>query len=175
MKFNFNTFPTLSTERVTLRDATLRDAAVIFELRSSEEINKFVATKRIQNSEEAKEFILTCHELYQKEKRIFWLISHQQEVIGSIVLHRISLEKEYAEIGYKLKPTFQQKGLMSEAIVAVLHFGFNELHLKTIEAFTHKNNKPSIALLEKHHFVFQSERREEGFENNRIFKLEKNK
>jgi ribosomal-protein-alanine N-acetyltransferase len=64
---------------------------------------------------------------------------------------------------------------MSEAIVAVLHFGFNELHLKTIEAFTHKNNKPSIALLEKHHFVFQSERREEGFENNRIFKLEKNK
>ena len=27
----------------------------------------------------------------------------------------------------------------------------------------------SIALLEKHNFVFQPERREEGFENNRIF------
>ena len=45
------------------------------------------------------------------------------------------------------------------------------MNLKTIEAFTHKDNEASKALLKKHQFVFQVERREDGFENNRIFKL----
>ena len=63
---------------------------------------------------------------------------------------------------------------MSEAIVSVLNFGFKDLQLNTIEAFTHKNNIASIALLKKHQFIFQPERKDEGFENNRIFRLENN-
>jgi len=55
-----------------------------------------------------------------------------------------------------------------------LDFGFHSMKLKTIEAFTHKNNTASKALLEKHHFVFQPERYDDGFENNRIFRLVNN-
>ena len=61
---------------------------------------------------------------------------------------------------------------MSEAMTAVLKFEAEHLKLKTIEAFTHKNNVASRALLEKHHFVFQPKRKCESFEYNRIFKLE---
>ena len=46
------------------------------------------------------------------------------------------------------------------------------MQLKIIEAFTHQNNIASIALLEKHNFVFQPERSDESFENNRIFRLD---
>jgi ribosomal-protein-alanine N-acetyltransferase len=49
------------------------------------------------------------------------------------------------------------------------------MKLKTIEAFTHKNNLPSITLLKKHNFIFQTERRDNGFDDNRIWKLEKNR
>lgn len=174
MKFNFTFFPTLITDRLTLKEVTFIDAQSIFELRSSEEINKFVATKRMQNLDDAKDFITTCNNLYQKENRIFWLIEFESKIIGSIVLHRISLNNNFAEIGYKLRPEFQQKGFMSEAISAVLNFGFDKMRLKTIEAFTHKNNIPSITLLEKHNFVFQSERRDDGFDNNRIWTLVRN-
>ncbi|QOD60828.1 GNAT family N-acetyltransferase [Polaribacter haliotis] len=174
MKFNFTIFPELKTERLLLRKANFNDTKAVFDLRSCEEINKFVATKRVKNIEEAKDFINICDKLYKEENRIFWLIHYKNEVIGSIVLHRISLKDSFAEIGYKLKPTFQQKGFMSEALKEVLKFGFKSLDLKTIEAFTHKDNAPSIALLEKNNFVLQPDKTDKGFEHNRIFKLVEN-
>ncbi|WP_299672304.1 GNAT family N-acetyltransferase [uncultured Polaribacter sp.] len=169
--FNFSTFPNLKTERLKIRQANFEDIKAVFDLRSSEEINKFVATKRVQNFDEAKDFIITCSEQYQKKKRVFWLIEFENKVIGSIVLHNVCLDNKYGEIGYKLKIAFQQKGLMTEAMQEVLKFGFKKMDLKTIEAFTHKNNMPSIALLEKHNFVFQSERRDRGFDDNRVWRI----
>lgn len=171
MYFNFTTFPILKTERLLLRRASLEDIKDVFDLRSSKEINKFVGTKKVENHQEAKDFIKVCDELYQQKKRIFWLIKYQQEIIGSIVLHKISLDDNYAEIGYKLKLEFQQKGFMNEAIKSVLEFGFTKMNLKTIEAFTHKNNMASIALLKKHNFIFQSERKCNTFDFNKIFTL----
>ncbi|MDB4170808.1 GNAT family N-acetyltransferase [Polaribacter sp.] len=172
MAFNFETFPVLKTHRVTLRALNLEDAETLLALRSSEEINKFVITKRMQNLEEAKDFIQTCNALYKKEKRIFWVLTNQVEILGTVVLHRISLARKYAEIGYKLKTEKQQKGFISEAMTAVLNFGIEQLNLKIIEAYTHKNNLRSIALLKKHHFVFQVHRKDSSFEHNRIFKRE---
>ena len=172
MAFNLETFPVLKTHRVTLRALNLEDAETLLALRSSEEINKFVITKRMQNLEEAKDFIQTCNALYKKEKRIFWVLTNQVEILGTVVLHRISLARKYAEIGYKLKTEKQQKGFMSEAMTAVLNFGIEQLNLKIIEAYTHKNNLRSIALLKKHHFVFQVHRKDPSFEHNRIFKRE---
>ncbi|MDC1375236.1 GNAT family N-acetyltransferase [Polaribacter sp.] len=126
----------------------------------------------MQNLEEAKDFIQTCNALYKKEKRIFWVLTNQVEILGTVVLLRISLARKYAEIGYKLKTEKQQKGYMSEAMTAVLNFGIEQLNLKIIEAYTHKNNLRSIALLKKHHFVFQVHRKDPSFEHNRIFKRE---
>ncbi|APZ47889.1 N-acetyltransferase [Polaribacter reichenbachii] len=174
MNFDFKNFPEIKTERLLLREATFKDINSVYELRSSKEINKFVGTKRVKNLEEAKDFIEVCNNLYQKEKRIFWLIAYQTQVIGSIVLHQIDIPKNYAEIGYKLKPEFQQKGLMTEAMQSVLGFGKSKMKLKTIEAFTHKNNLASIALLEKLDFVFQPNRKCKTFDFNRIYKLEIN-
>nr|WP_302850227.1 GNAT family N-acetyltransferase [Polaribacter cellanae] len=115
-----------------------------------------------------------CDKLYKEENRIFWLLQYKNEIIGNIVLHRISLKNNFAEIGYKLKPAFQQKGFISEVLKEVLKFGFQKIKLKTIEAFTHKDNTASIVLLERYNFVFQPERTDKGFEHNRIFKLEDN-
>lgn len=154
-----------------LRKATLKDTQAVFDLRSSKEINKFVGTKRVETLGEAQDFIEVCHSLYQKKKRVFWLIEFNKEVIGSIVLHQISMDDNYAEIGYKLKPEYQKKGLMSEAFKSVLDFGCTKMNLKTIEAFTHKNNIASITLLEKHHFIFQKDRKCNTYDFNRIFKL----
>mgnify|MGYP001121934197 FL=1 len=171
MTFNFTRFPTLKSERVLLRPLTFKDTKAVFDLRSSKEINKFIGTKRIESLDESKDFIKVCHNLYEEKKRVFWLIEFNNEVIGSIVLHQISIHNNYAEIGYKLKPEYQHKGLMSEAFKAVLNFGFNNLNLKTIEAFTHKNNLASITLLKRYDFVFQKDRKCNTYDFNRIFKL----
>ncbi|MDG1529471.1 MAG: GNAT family N-acetyltransferase [Polaribacter sp.] len=170
------TFPELQTERLILRQLKTDDVNAIFELRSSDEINKLITRKTPKNLEDAAEFINVCHQEFEKQNRIFWAMQYKEtnELIGTIVYHNISLDKYYAEIGYEMNPKFHKKGFMNEAMQAIISFGIKTKNLKVIEAFTHQNNMASIALLEKHNFVLQPERKDEGFENNRIFRLEIN-
>jgi ribosomal-protein-alanine N-acetyltransferase len=46
-------------------------------------------------------------------------------------------ENNTIEVGYGLNPAFQNKGIMTEALKCVIDYGFNELKLIKIEAFTH--------------------------------------
>lgn len=68
-------------------------------------------------------------------------------------------------------PEFHGKGYMFEAVKAILEYGFNDLKLEKIEAFTHKNNFKSIQLLEKSSFVLNERRKDEEVEDNIIFEL----
>jgi ribosomal-protein-alanine N-acetyltransferase len=174
MNYNFTPFPVLETERLFLRALDLTDAKSIFSLRTNKEVNEFVDRKIPNNLSEARAFIDRINNLTTNNKGIFWVIesksSHQ--LMGTIGLRNFEDEENYAEIGYELDPIYQQKGFMSEAFEVVLNFGFKNLELHTIEAFTHHNNAPSIALLEKQNFVLHPERRDEGFENNRSYRLE---
>ena len=174
MSFNFNPFPVLETDRLILRQLTLEDTKAIFGLRTNKEINTFITRNIPNNLSETRAFIDMISTLVEKNDGIFWVIEAKQSnyLIGTIGLRHFEIADNYAEVGYELHPDFQERGFMSEALKEVLNFGFHNLQLKTIEAFTHKNNIASIALLEKHQFVFQTERREDGFENNRIWKLE---
>ena len=70
-------------------------------------------------------------------------------------------------------PEFHGKGLMSEAINCVLNYGFNDLNLEKIEAFTNKNNSNSIKLLQKTKFILNENRRDEKYPENLIFELMK--
>lgn len=63
---------------------------------------------------------------------------------------------------------------MSEALKAVLNFGFNELYLDEILAFTNKFNENSKSLLLKNNFTLEKRRVDEGFPENLVFSLRKN-
>ncbi|SDS16141.1 ribosomal-protein-alanine N-acetyltransferase [Polaribacter sp. KT25b] len=175
MNFNFTPFPVLETERLTLRELNLTDAKAIFGLRTNKEVNEFIDRKRPNNLSEARAFIDRISTLTLNNEGIFWVIESKSnhQLMGSIGLRNFEDEDDYAEIGYELDPIYQQKGFMSEAFEEVLKFGFNQMELKTIEAFTHKNNMDSIMLLEKQKFVFHPEIKDEGFENNISYRLTK--
>lgn len=173
MNFNFQPFPVLETERLTLRELNLNDAKSIFGLRTNKDVNEFIDRKVPNNLSEARAFIDIITALTIDNKGIFWVIESKSnhQLVGTIGLRNFEDEEDYAEIGYELDPTYQQKGFMSEAFDAVLEFGFKQMELKTVQAFTHKNNSPSITLLEKQKFVFHPEIKDEGFENNCSYRL----
>jgi len=168
MDYNFTPFPVLETERLTLRALNLEDAKAIFGLRTNKEVNEYIDRKVPRNLSEARAFIDKISTLAENNKGIFWVIASKStnELMGTIGLRNFEDEDDYAEIGYEINPDYQERGYMSEAFEPVLEYGFQNLELKTIEAFTHKNNTASIALLEKLNFVFDPEREDEGFENN---------
>lgn len=175
-EFSFNNFPELSTERLTLRQLSFDDKKAIFRLRSNKEINELIEREIPKNLNQAEGFIQTCLDEFENKNRVFWaMISNDyNQLIGTIVLHKIDLAKNYAEIGYELNPDYHEEGYMSEAIKTVLEFGKNDMELKTIEAYTHHNNTASIALLEKYDFVLQTDKHDDEIENNRIYQLELN-
>ena len=165
------TFPELSSERLQLRQLSFTDKRTIFKLRSSKEINKLITRNIPKNLNDADSFIQTCLDEFDKGNRIFWAMQLKEtnQIIGTIVYHNINAENNYAEIGYELNPDFQNEGFMSEAMNTVLEYGKSILKLKTVEAFTHKNNTASITLLKKHQFILDDD---DLFDDNTIFRLD---
>jgi [ribosomal protein S5]-alanine N-acetyltransferase len=169
---NFTPFPVLKTERLTLRQLRSSDDKEIFALRSNDNVNKYLDRKPGKSIDDAKNFILTINENIQRNDSIYWAITWNgaDKLIGTICLFNFSEDHSKAEIGYELLPDFQGKGLMQEAALKVIHFGFQHLGLNSVEASTHSENQSSTRLLEKLNF----KRHSAAEENLVVFKLTHN-
>ena len=165
----------LETERLTLKEINESHVEDIFKIRSNEVINQFVQRNSPKNNYDALQFILTIKENTRNNKTFYWGISlkDQLNLIGTICLWNFSEDRKVAEVGYELLPDYHRKGFMSEALTAVLNFGFNDLNLHEVVAMTNKFNENSKGLLLKHDFILEEEREDEGFPENLVFSLKK--
>ena len=166
---------TPETKRLAFKYTDLEDAALVFALRSSPIVRKYIMQPLAKKEEEAITHINKLIYNLNENIAIAWTLIDKTSIekIGSICLWNFSEDKKTAEVGYDLLPDYFNKGYMSEALEAVIHFGFNKFNLNTIEAFTHIENEPSKKVLEKNGFMFQPERKDEGFPKNVIYTLEK--
>ena len=173
MNFNFTPFPVLETDRLTLRALDLADAKAIFGLRTNKEINTYITRDPLHNLSEARAFIDLISNGIIANSGLFWVLASKDsaELVGTLGLRNFEVEENYAEIGYDVHPDYQERGYMSEAFEVVLEFASQQMELKTIEAFTHKNNNASKALLEKYHFELQADKKDANSEDNKVFRL----
>lgn len=161
----------LKTNRLLLRNITIDDYLDLYEIRFHPEVLKHIKREMIEDKLEMKKFISDRFDDIKNNNLCFWGISilDNPKLIGTICLWNFNKAKTVAEIGYELHPDYHQKGFMSEAMGTVLKFGFNDLKLKTIEAYTSRHNESSKALLNKFDFKFEAHRKDEGFPNNIIY------
>ncbi|SDL65529.1 GNAT family N-acetyltransferase [Chryseobacterium taihuense] len=165
----------LETERLSLKPINESHVEDILKIRSNEMVNRFVQRVSPKTNYDALDFILTIKKRVQNNETFYFGITYknQQNLLGTICLYRFSEDRTEAEVGYELLPDYHRKGIMSEALSAVLDFGFNELNLQEILAFTSMFNENSKALLLKNDFVLQKGRTDEGFPDNLVFSLRK--
>lgn len=165
----------LEKERLILKPIGESHVEDILRIRSNEVVNQFVQRIPPKTNYDALDFILTIKKRNQNNESLNWGISYknQQNLIGTICLWKFSEDRTEAEVGYELLPEHHRKGLMSEALNAVLNYAFNELNLLEILAFTNKFNENSKGLLLKNNFIVQEGRVDEGFPDNIIFSLKK--
>ena len=161
----FTSFPVIKTERLTLRQLSVNDDKDIFALRSDKQVNKYLDREPSNTIEDARKFIHKIAEVVKQNESIYWAITltNNDRLVGTICLFNFSSENDQAEIGYELLPAFQGQGIMQEAISKVITFGLDVIGLKTIEAYTHLENKNSTKLLEK--FNFKKEENIDGNSN----------
>jgi len=155
MNKNFSPFPILETERLFLRKLSLDDAEEIFALRSSDEVNKYIDRPKANDIDEAIAFINKVNIGVANDNWLYWVICFKDNpmLIGTICLWNLNEEESKAEVGYELIPEYQGKGIAKEALLKIIEFGFDNVQLNKIEAYTHKENLSSTKLLEKFNFV----------------------
>ena len=166
----------IETERLVLKSIDESHVEDILRIRSNEVVNQFIKRISPKTNYDALDFILTIKKRVESKETFYWGISlkNQPNLIGTICLYRFSEDRTEAEVGYELLPDYHRKGIMSETLTAVLNFGFNELYLNEILAFTNKFNENSKSLLLKHQFTLEEGRVDEGFPDNLVFSLRKN-
>jgi ribosomal-protein-alanine N-acetyltransferase len=174
LTLNFTPFPELKTERLLLRKLEVTDAKEMFFLRSNENVLRYIGREPAKTIAEAEEFINKINKAADKNESILWGIVFLNEpsiVIGTICLWNFKEEHYRGEIGYLLHPDHWRKGIMKEAINAVVDYGFTVLGLHSIEALLDPENIGSSSVLESTGFIKEGHLKE-SFYFNGVFKDE---
>ncbi len=151
------------------------DDQAIYLQRSSEVVNKYIARVPMADVAEAQAWITRINKSIDEGQNINWAITLRNSgtFIGLICLWNFSEDRNIAETGYELSGAYHGKGYMTEALQRVLNYGFTELNLKTITAYTHRENTNSLHLLKKNGFTWNKGEVDEGFPHNVIYSISK--
>lgn len=170
LKLNFTPFPTLSTERLILREITEEDAEDVFFLRSDQQLLQYLDRDPPKSLDDAVKWIQMIEDGVRKNEFIAWGIAPKGEkkLIGTISFWNIKKEHYRAEIGYVLHPAHQGKGVMQEAMTKVLDYGFREMKIHSVEANVNPNNLASIKILERNNFIQEAYHRENYYYNGKF-------
>jgi ribosomal-protein-alanine N-acetyltransferase len=170
LEFNFNPFPVLETERLLLRRLVLSDAVILYALRNNEDVMQYIDRPRQKDIEETELFIQKIDAIIDTNKDINWAITLKGEdrLLGTIGFYRSQPENHRSEIGYMLDFAYWRKGIMNEAIQRVIHYGFDEMKLHSIEACINPSNEASRGILLKNSFVKEGYFKENYFYNEKF-------
>ena len=151
----FDPFPTLETERLTLREMTLFDRDDLFVMRADPRMHVFTDTIPDERFEQTSAYIENMRKGVAENRWIIWAIAHKgtSRVIGTVGIWNINEASNTAELSYGIAPDYQGKGYMAEALACALVFAFQAMRLATLEAYTEVDNTPSRKLLEGFHFA----------------------
>ena len=151
---DLTSFPELETERLLLRRINEADANEIFELRSDDDVNRYLDRQPASSVADALKHIENLERHMNTSRLPVWAITIKPDpkLVGCILLFEYNEQENSAEIGFELLPNHQRKGIMYEAVNRVIKFAFSDLHLQKISAYVHADNEASLALLKKLHF-----------------------
>lgn len=155
LTINFHPFQNIETERLLLRRINQNDVEEVLALRGNPETMKYIPRPLAKTKEEALVHIAMIEEKIENNTGINWgiTIKGSNKIIGIIGHYRIQPENHRAEIGYMSLPKYNGKGYITEAIKAVVEYGFEQMNLHSIEAVINPGNKASERVLQKNGFV----------------------
>lgn len=171
--FDFETFPTLETPRLILRELVPEDAEAVFAFRSDYTVTRLNIGRAYETLDEAEMLIYNIRRNFRDKRELRWAITlrGQPQVIG-LCGYNFWLRQDYrASIGYDLARPHWGKGIMTEALRAVIAFGFGQMALNRIEADTSAENYASARVLEKLGFQREGIQREQYFEGGEFHDL----
>ena len=140
----FSHLPTLLTPRLVLRPARMSDAEDMYEYSRDPEVARHVLWDAHTSIHQTRAYLRFLIRQYRNASPATFVIALRGngKVIGTIGFMWLQTDNRSAEIGYSLSRAYWNQGIMSEALKAVLEFGFTKLGLNRIEA-QHEFDNPA--------------------------------
>ena len=143
----------LSTERLRISTVTSNDIDEIHKLHSYPEVDEFNTMGIPQTMGEtlSRVFLWLVQQDSKPRMNYNFTISLKDSgtFVGLIGFNLGKVNYKNAEIWYKILPEYWNLGYITEAVKAILNFGFNDLNLHRIEAGCATGNIGSIRVLVK--------------------------
>ena len=145
--------PDLDTPRLRLRKLTMQDAHDIYHYSKDFEVARHVLWDAHRSIGESRAYLRFMLRKYRMKEPASWGIEYTatREIIGTIGFMWIQHDNASAEIGYSLSRDYWNRGIMTEALKAVIEYGFSFLNLNRIEAQHETTNPASGAVMRKCH------------------------
>ena len=143
---------TIETSRLILRRALRDDAEPMFRNWASDsEVTKYLTWPTYEKVETAHQILDRWASEYEKPNYYQWMIVLKElgEPIGSISVVRQNDRVEEAEIGYCIGSPWWHKGIVSEALAAVIEYLFTEVGMNRVAARHDPNNPHSGGVMRK--------------------------
>ncbi len=158
--------PILYTKRLVLREVRLSDAEVFYKLRSNPDVMQYIQRPLAQSVGEVEVLLNSMLEDVEAGKSMVWVLSDADEqFVGMMGFWRMQPEHFRAEVGYIIAPWFHGRGYATEALAAVLQYGFENMGMHKIDADVHPDNPASLRVLARHGFVQEARFRDQRFFN----------
>lgn len=157
--------PTLETERLILRKMTLDDAKAVFAYASDPEVTHYVIWEMHRTIEDSTAFLELALDKYESGGEPDWGIVYKGGhcFVGTCGFVNWDVDHTRAEIGYVLHKDYWGRGLMPEAVRAMIGFGFEQMGLNRIEARCIAKNTASARVMEKAGMTYEGTLREREF------------
>ena len=158
----FSRIPSLETERLTLRAMRVSDADDMYVYAHREDVTRYLTWYAHESIDETRQYLTYVGQRYRTGDFYDWAVIHRADgrMIGTCGFTSFRCPSDVGEIGYVLNPDYHGRGLATEAVRAVLRFGFEELSLHRIEARFIEGNDPSRHLMERVGMTFEGFARE---------------
>lgn len=165
--------PVITTSRLLLKEIDYNDQADLFEMRSNTLVHEYTDSIPDKNMIDTKKYIdRMLSEINDNGCFVYSLVlKTENKVIGIICLWNIDKDKCCGEVGYVLNPNYHHRGLMKEALLALINYAFTSLNLVYLDAYVNKNNNPSLDLLKTLNFKKISSISEAGTNTNDVYDL----
>ena len=143
---------TLETERLTLRDWRMEDAADMLAFYGDPVIWPKAGGFVFPDLDACRR----CIRDYEEAQEV-WAVTLKDSgrAVGSIFLEDIGRHGGYRELEFVLSGEYHNRGYMTEAVQVVLQFAFLELGLEIVAACHYPENLPSRRVLEKCGFSYE--------------------
>lgn len=141
----------IETERLILRPFRVSDAEQMFyNWASDSEVTKYLTWSPHENAAFTKKLLEDWVSHYTDESYYQWCIELKEssQAIGSIGVVKILDYIEAASMGYCIGKAYWRKGIMTEALRAVIKFLFDEVEVNRIHA-AHDTDNPASGLVMK--------------------------